>query len=144
MNSPFFQLVEAPSLSEGLRQLEFDNKTESVNTINILHRWDSQQSSFTHISNFHPTVRPFRLSSETAAAEVQNFLYTGSTSTKRLCLPDSTTSTPSGWLPFSSTPTPSSPFRFLSPVLALFRSRQILFYILFLQGVFLSALYLIR
>ena len=45
-----FQLVEAPSLSEGLRQLQFDNKTESVNTINILHRWDFLQSSFTHLS----------------------------------------------------------------------------------------------
>ena len=36
--SYFKQLVEAPSLSEGLSQLQFDNKTESINTINILHR----------------------------------------------------------------------------------------------------------
>ena len=40
----FPQLVKAPSLSEGLRQLQVDNKTESVNTINILHRWDFWQS----------------------------------------------------------------------------------------------------
>ena len=38
------QLVNAPSLSEGLRQLQVDNKTESVNTINILHRWDFWRS----------------------------------------------------------------------------------------------------
>ena len=36
--SYFKQLVEAPSLSEGLHQLQFDNTTESMNTINILHR----------------------------------------------------------------------------------------------------------
>jgi len=41
--SYFKQLVEAPSLSEGLRQLQFDNKTESVNTINILHRFNVHQ-----------------------------------------------------------------------------------------------------
>ena len=42
----FPQLVKAPSLSEGLRQLQLDNKTESVNTINILHRWDFWQIFF--------------------------------------------------------------------------------------------------
>jgi len=41
--SYFKQLVKAPSLSEGLRQLQVDNKTESVNTINILHRFNVHQ-----------------------------------------------------------------------------------------------------
>ena len=107
----FFQLVEAPSLSEGLRQLEFDNKTESANTINILHRWDSLQSSFTHFK-FSPNSPSIQTLIRNCCCRSPKLLYTGSTSTKRLCLPDCTTSTPSGCHPFSSTPTPSSPFRF--------------------------------
>ena len=70
----FLQLVEAPSLSEGLRQLQFDNKTESVNTINILHRWDSLQLSF-HIFRIHPTVHRFRLASKVIFGTVWNVMY---------------------------------------------------------------------
>ena len=36
--SYYKQLLEAPSLNAGLDQLMADNKTESVNTINILQR----------------------------------------------------------------------------------------------------------
>ena len=37
--SYYKQLLAAPSLAEGLRQLQHDNATESGNTINILHRF---------------------------------------------------------------------------------------------------------
>ena len=130
-----FQLVEAPSLSEGLRQLQFDNKTESVNTINILHRCDSLQSSW-HIFRIPPNPQFTHLSP-----------HPGSTSTRRWCSPASTTSTPFGSLQYFSTPMPYSSFR--SPYRyqrqkPFYQHRYLFVYILFLQGVFLSALYLIR
>ena len=83
---------------------------------------------------------------------LKRYVLAGSMCTKRLCLPDSTTFTRFGSLPYSSTLTPSLPFRFSSSVsepiinsssLHRYFSTQE-FYILFLQGVFLSALYLIR
>ena len=128
-----FQLVEAPSLSEGLRQLQFDNKTESVNTINILHRCDSLQSSW-HIFRIPPNPQFTHLSP-----------HPGSTSTRRSCSPASTTSTPFGSLQYFSTPMPSSSSRFSYQCQKLFYQHIFVgLNVLFLQGVFLSALYLIR
>ena len=105
----FSQLVKAPSLSEGLRQLQMDNKTESVNTINILHRWDFWQSIL-HIS-FCLDSNLSELKSSLSKKENNFVPSTGLMCTKRSCWRPSTRSTRSGSIPSFSTPMLSSPSR---------------------------------